>query len=1041
MPTHFPTLLSKNTMSTRARVVSSGLLLTTLMLGAWIVWAPSEPAPNALPVDKLTQEATRGTEEDPDARRTYELRRLRNPQTGQIPTNARKRELAFAKRMPRRLQKTNATNWQPRGPVNVGGRSRALGIDVSDATHETILAGGVSGGMWRTTDGGTTWTRTFDPDQRPNVTALAQDPRSGRQDVWFAGSGEYIGGSASGGGAYYGGNGIYKSTDGGQSWTLLAPTTGEETVFDRFFDYTFAIEVDPSAATDGSEGTDSEVYAATYGRIHRSTDGGSTWTDALTSDTASVGSYASYTDVEVTSDGVVYAVLSSDGDRSGLFMSTTGTSGSWTDITPGGWPMSSFERTVLALNPSDEDEVWALTKASGSGPNGHELWMYDRDTGTWTDSTEYLPERGGTSGTFNSQGGYDLIAEVHPDSSTLVYVGGRNLWRLDVSADSSDGNTWIGGYTFSNSGFGDYNPSGSDPHHPDQHALAFEPGNGDVMYVGSDGGIHRTDDNRAGSVGDSGDGEVLWTDLNNGYFTTQFYAVCQFQNPDGLTERTRIVGGMQDNGTWTTNSDNVAAPWTEMLGGDGGYCSLTNNATDDSTSRYLSVQNGPVYRLIYDANGSYRAFEEVTPPSASGQLFINPFVLDPSAADVMYYPAGSTLWRNNEIENSPSSGWTELTGAQIPGETITALGVSTDNDAHVLYYGTAEGTLKRLPHADTTAADATPTDVTSPSFPADGYVSSIAVNPTSSDSVMVVFSNYGVTSLFYSTDGGTSWTAIEGNLGADNGFSPSVRSVAILPQPGLDSPQTTYYVGTSIGVYSTTTLDGASTSWGQEGASEIGDVVVDQVQARTEDGRVIVGTHANGTYSISKPIPVELTKFNATVDGQSVFLTWTTASETNNSGFQIEHKHGDGSFDALDFVTGQGTTTASQKYRYTITEALAPGRHTFRLRQTDTDGSTQYSETQQITLSPAGPYALTPPAPNPFRETATMQLTVRTAQSVTAVVYNTLGQRVRTLLDEKVRANRPIDLRLNGDQLASGLYVVHVQGETFETTRKATVVK
>ena len=1027
-------------MSTFTRIVSSGLVLSVLVLGAWILWGPSEAPRQTPPVKELTQEATRGTAEDPNARRNYELRRLRDPATGKIPENARKKDLAFAEQMPERMQKA-ANSWQPRGPVNVGGRSRALEIDVSDDTYQTILAGGVSGGMWRTTDGGTTWTRTFDPDQRPNVTALAQDPRSGRQDVWFVGSGEYRGNSASGGNAFYVGNGIYKSTDGGQSWTLLSSTTGDETTFDSFFDYTFAVEVDSSAAKDGSEDTDSEVYAATYGRIYRTTDGGTNWTPVLTSDTANAGNWASYTDVAITSDGVVYAALSSDGDRSGLFTSTTGAQDSWTDITPSGWPTSSFERSVLAINPSDEDEVWALTKASGSGPNGHELWMYDRDTGTWTDSTEYLPDRGGTTGTFNSQINYNLIAEVHPDSSNLIYVGGRNLWRLDVSADPSDANTWIGGYTADNNNFAFYNPAGSDPHHPDQHALAFEPGNSDVMYVGSDGGIHRTDDNRAGGTGTSGDGSVLWTDLNNGYFTTQFYAVCQFQNPDELTERTRIAGGMQDNGTWTTASGNVADPWEDLLGGDGGYCSLTNNATDDSTSRYVSVQNGPVYRLIYDDTGAFQGLTEVTPPSASGQLFINPFVLDPSAADVMYYPAGGNLWRNNDIENSPSAGWTELTGAQIPGETITALGVSTDNDAHVLYYGTDQSTLKRLAHADTTDPSTTPTDVTGTNFPSDGYVSSIAVNPTDSDNVMVAFSNYNVTSLFYSTDGGSNWTTVEGNLGADNGFSPSVRSVALLPQPGLDQPQTTYYVGTSIGVYSTTSLDGANTNWTQEGASEIGDVVVDQVQARAQDGRVIVGTHANGTYSISEPIPVELTGFDATVSGQSVRLQWSTASETNNAGFEVEHKYQDGSFSSLGFVEGQGTTTGPQTYEYTVTDELSPGRHTFRLKQLDTDGTAQYSDSVQVTLSPQGQYTLTKAAPNPFRERTTMRLTVQAAQPVTAVVYNTLGQRVRTLLDEEVRANRPINLRLDGDRLASGLYVVQVRGETFEATRKVTVVK
>lgn len=708
----------------------------------------------------------------------------------------------------------------------------------------------------------------------------------------------------------------------------------------------------------------------------------------------------------------------------------------------------------MAINPSDQDVVWTLIKAGdGTGPNGHELWRYDRDAGTWTDSTEYLPERGGATGTFNSQSGYDLIAEVHPDNSNLVYVGGRNLWRLDVSADPADANTWIGGYTSANDGFAFYEPSGSAPHHPDQHALAFEPGNGDVMYVGSDGGIHRTDDNRAGGTGTSGDGSVTWTDLNNGYFTTQFYAVCQFRTPDDQTERTRIAGGMQDNGTWTTASSNVADSWQELFGGDGGYCSLTNNATDNGTSRYVSSQNGSVVRIVYNENGGFQDAEVVTPPSASGQLFINPFALDPSATDVMYYPAADSLWRNNDIENNPSGGWTNMTGAAVPPDhVITALGVSAGNSANVLYYGTVytgsqnpgdRGKVFRLDNAATTSAGTQPTEVTdTQNFPEGGYVTSVAVDPTDSDKVMVAFSNYGVTSLFYTTDGGANWTAVQGNLGTENdGFSPSVRSAAILPQPGLDPPQTTYYVGTSIGVYSTTSLDGSNTTWTQEGATEIGDVVVDQVQARAADGRVIVGTHANGTYSITEPIPVELAGFDATVDGQSVHLTWTTASETDNSGFEVQHRYRDDTFEALDFVPGQGTTAGPQTYEYTVTDELAPGAHTFRLKQIDTDGSAQHSETEQVTLSPEGQYALTKAAPNPFSERTAMQLTVQKTQPVTAAVYNTLGQRVRTLLDQEVQANRPVDLRLKGQRLASGIYVVQVEGETFEATRKVTVVK
>jgi hypothetical protein len=654
-------------------------------------------------------------------------------------------------------------------------------------------------------------------------------------------------------------------------------------------------------------------------------------------------------------------------------------------------------------------------------------------------------------------GGYDLIIEVHPDNGDILFVGDINLWRIDASASASDANTWIGGYTADNNSaaFYDPDPQNGDPHHPDQHAIAFEPGNGDVMYVGSDGGIHRTDDNRAGSTGDAGDGSVLWTDLNNGYFTTQFYTVCQFRSPDDADETIFLAGGMQDNGTWGTSSSSVVDPWAEILGGDGSFCSVTNNATDGGMSWYLSTQNGSVYRRGYDSNDNLQSFDQIDPSGTSGQLFINPFALDPSDADVMYYPAGQNLWRKTDLETNPDTlaGWKEMTNSQVPSNhVITALGVSASNVENVLYYGTnytagtgEAGKVYRLPNANTvTAGTSSPTEVTGSGFPGGGYVSSIAVDPTDSDDVMVVFSNYDIASLFYTTDGGSNWTKVEGNLaGSSDNFGgttgPSIRSAAILPQSSLN--QTTYYVGTSVGLYSTTTLDGSNTSWTQEGATEIGDVVVDQVRARAEDGRVIVGTHANGTYSISEPIPVEMAGFDATVKGQSVQLSWKTASETNNAGFEVEHKYRSGDFEKLGYVEGEGTTSKPQSYTYEVTSDLDPGPHRFRLKQVDLDGSSSYSGTQKVTLSPSGAYSLTGAAPNPFHQSTTMQLTVSESQPVRATVYNTLGQRVRTVLDQELEADQPLDLRLDAQGLASGMYVVRIKGEAFEATRKVTLVK
>ena len=138
-------------------------------------------------------------------------------------------------------------------------------------------------------------------------------------------------------------------------------------------------------------------------------------------------------------------------------------------------------------------------------------------------------------------------------------------------------------------------------------------------------------------------------------------------------------------------------------------------------------------------------------------------------------------------------------------------------------------------------------------FPSSGYVSCIAVDPRDGNKVMAVFSNYEVYSIFYSEDAGTTWIKGAGNLeqsplGTGNG--PSCRWAAILPQ---DSGKTTYFVGTSVGLFATDTIIGtisnSSTVWVQQGATEIGNAVVDMIDVRTSDKAILVGTHGYGMFT------------------------------------------------------------------------------------------------------------------------------------------------------------------------------------------------
>jgi len=773
------------------------------------------------------------TEDNPFARVEFEWMRLRNPQTGVIPPNIRAAELAFAATLPRREDQPqqphfsrsgNFTiqNWVSRGPYNISGRSRAFGVDVAD--ENILLCGAISGGMWRSTDQGITWLKTTDPAQLHSISCLAQDTRAGKTNIWYYGTGEYRGNSASIPAAPYRGDGIFKSTDNGLSWDQLASTASNTPhIFDSIFDYVWNIAIDPSNAAGD------EVYAATYGSITRSTDGGQTWLTVL----GGISNNSGYTDVAVTPGGVVYATLSSPGFTNGIFRSPDGVN--WTDITPAGWP-SSFLRIVIGFAPSNENVVYLLAQTGGVGVNDHSFWKYTYISGngagsggTWENRSANLPNPNNTASGryFESYSSYCQVVDVHPNNENVVYIGGIDLYRSNDGFASSSQITWVGGWQYENN----YD------HHADQHSLFFLPSNPHAMYSTHDGGLSYTGNNMSNNV--------TWTGLNEGFVTSQFYALAI----DHCTSGNEIVvGGMQDNGTWFTNSSNSTDPWVELQGGDGAYCAIAENRS----YYYLSYQNGYIMRRIVDDNGNVIEWTRVDPAGGGGYLFINPFTLDPNNTDMMYVAGGTTLWRNSDLTaippfsgNPATINWTQFTNAAVTS-TITAV-AAAQTPTNRVYFGTGTGQVYRIDDAH--IGNPTSVNISGVNFPGGAYVSNISIDPTDGDKVIVVFSNYQVLSIFKTDDSGSSWTPVSGNLeeysnGAGNG--PSVRWVGILP---LSGGTTAYFAATSTGLYSTQQLNGMSTSWVQEGAYTIGNVVVDMVKTRQSDGLVAVASHGGGIYS------------------------------------------------------------------------------------------------------------------------------------------------------------------------------------------------
>ncbi len=794
---------------------------------------------NKSPIHKPSSE---GMEDDEASRMKWEVKRLADPATGKIPDNIRNLELAFAATLPNDGQNNGdraLLSFTNRGPYNVGGKTGALGIDISNENR--ILAGTHSGGIWLSTDGGSSWAITNTASQLKGANCLVQDKRTNHTNVWYYGGGNPWN-SASGGGssAFFVGDGVFKSTDGGLSWAPLAATAGgNPNSFTTGWQIVYSIANDVSAPD-----TTSEIYAAIYGGIYRSVNGGTTWTTARWG-----GSY--FTEVAVTTTGVVYATLSSDGTQKGLWRSADGIT--YTNITPPTFP-TTYNRTVMGINPNNENEVYFLSNTPGFGKvtydflgtaHWNSLWKYtylsgngDAAGGTWQDLSINLPATGGQFDKFQTQESYDMVVKVKPGNSNVVFLGGTNLYRSDSAFHDSTHTIYIGGYLE----YSQMPTIKSYPnHHPDQHCLEFLPSNPDIMISSNDGGVFKTLNNK--------DTAVAWQSLDNGYVTTMFYTVAIDHSS---ANNDIIIGGAQDNGSWFTNSSNPTTPWVQPHGGDGSYCAIADN----HTSYYFSIQNGMrVVKANLDASGNVLNFARIDPIGGKGYQWMNPFVLDPNNNNIMYMAGGKYLWRNNDLSAIPMSNtWDSIStnwirfADSVPtvNSMITAV-TACKTPANRVYYGTDNKKVYRVDNANTgtpTPVDITSTTTTAP-FPTGGYVSNISVDPRDGNKLFVIFSNYGVYSIFYSSDGGTTWSKQGGNLESTSVASPSIRWASILPV----ADGTVYLMATSVGLFATDSLNGLNTVWVMQGLNTIGNSVCDMIETRTSDGLVVIATHANGMYS------------------------------------------------------------------------------------------------------------------------------------------------------------------------------------------------
>jgi photosystem II stability/assembly factor-like uncharacterized protein len=694
------------------------------------------------------------------------------------------------------------------GPAIMMGRIDDLAVVESDP--KTIYLGAATGGVWKSTDTGMTWKPLFDKESNMSIGALAIAP-SDPSIVW-AGTGEANNRQSSSWG-----DGVYKSTDGGHTWTHMG------------LDDTQAIGrivIDPT--------NPEVVYVAALGHLwgpnaerglFKTTDGGKTWQKALfINDDTGVSDVA----IDPHSSNILYAAayerrrtvwgFNGGGPNGGVYR-TTDAGATWKKLT-GGLPEGDVGRIGLSVYRKDPNIVYAEVQAAKGG-----IFRSEDKGLTWKkmSSTDPRPS-------------YFSQIRIDPNNDLRIWLGGVNLYYSDD-----------GGKTFNTRRVREV--------HSDFHAIWIDPNNSNDMLVGCDGGVYV-----------SRDSGLAWDHLNVvplgqiyevGYDNQQPYHVC---------------GGFQDNAEWCGPSRTwflrgiVNSDWTMVGGGDGFY--VKPDPSDPETV-YTESQDGGLIRRNLRTNEA-RSIRPVPPSSTDPPYRFNwnsPLIISTHNHNTIYYGGnyvfkstdrGDTWTRlgpdltNNVDRNTlpilgkvPTKDTLSLNDGVEWWPSITAIAESPLN-AEVLWAGTDDGNLQV-----TRDGGRNWSNVASrvPGVPKGTYVSRILASKYEAGTAFVAFdghrSNDFHVYLFKTTDYGQSWHSIA------NGLPESGGTIHVIRQHPSDP--NLLFAGAEFGAYFS--IDGGE-HWSQLKMG-LPNVRVDDIQIQPRENDLILGTHGRSIYILDDLTPIE----------------------------------------------------------------------------------------------------------------------------------------------------------------------------------------
>jgi photosystem II stability/assembly factor-like uncharacterized protein len=747
-----------------------------------------------------------------------------------IPLDAESKAVEYVqKRMipelrQRQLAKNSASTllgqtiaWTSRGPGNIGGRTRGLAVDPSNGN--VIYAGSVSGGVWKTTNGGASWTPLMDSEINLNVSALVMKP--GNPNTLYAGTGEgFLNADA------LPGRGVFKTTDGGQTWTRLHVANGLNT---SFITELAISPANPSVVYASGRRTypNNNISAETtpdagVNAVFKSTNEGQSWTD-ITTGKVDHDPSASFdnipTDIAVSplSPDTLFGAFGFR--RSNGIWRTVNGGQTWTRLTSGlPSPASShFNRIELAMSPSNPRVLYASYSDSASNESLG-IWKTTNGGNSWTQvatpqSTAQRNINDGRLTVLGEQGFYNNALAVHPTDPNTVFVGGIDIYRSTNGGSSwTQVSMWIPdtpGFSYA---------------HADNHVFAFFAGtNPPTLYAGNDGGVYRSFNNGTN-----------WGELNNSLGVTQFYFMAAHpDDPDVL------LGGSQDNGSPMTISSGIDN-WSDITTGDGGPAAFDFN---NPSTFYASIYDLNVYRFD-GANFATGQIPNPTPIGVNGSniidqtdvdgaAFFGPLEMSPNSPSVLALGSHRVLKTTNK-----GNDWTPISGALSSGLPIISLAIAPGND-NIVWAATrpsgspSSGSFIPSKIFKTENNGGSWEEVTRSNLPV-RFISDIEFQPGSSSIVYLTYSGYGTPHVFKSTNAGASWTDITNNL-------PDAPVNCIEVHPNNIN---LLIAGTDIGVF--LSVDAGATWQPANNGFPITQVVALNINVST--GRLVAATHGRGMF-------------------------------------------------------------------------------------------------------------------------------------------------------------------------------------------------